>query len=136
MDPYRLGSVSNLQKKRRGSRDRSQTSPRPPQTVGNPSYIFFLSHLCCTGPHNSIGARRYIIFLASTSKSPNPIHIRSHLRSLPKPENIQISQTSQRCFSRFWHCSEGIFMQVLDFLYRFRLLVSIRPPLQDFGPLH
>ena len=87
------GSVTSLQKKRRGSRNQTQTLPRPSQTVGNPSYIFFLSHLCCRGPYNSIGARRYTLFVTGHSKFQDPPQIRSHLSHLAG--SCQISQTSK-----------------------------------------
>ena len=66
MGRYIKDSFSSLQKKSSRSGNRAQAPPRPALTVGNSSYIFFLSHLCCRGPHNSIGARRYTLFVDST----------------------------------------------------------------------
>ena len=101
--------------------------------------MFFLNHLCCRVPHNSIGARRYNIFLDSSSKSQFPF------RSVPsepgwmippKPRNFQNSQTSRWSLPGFCRRSELIFGQVSGILYIFRLLVSVRPPLTIARPPH
>ena len=87
------GIVSYLQKKRSTPGNDSQTPPRPAQRLGNLSYIFFLSHLCCRGHHNSIGARRYTLFVAGHSKFRDPSQIRSHLSQLlANTKNIQIAK--------------------------------------------
>ena len=54
----------------------------------------------------------------------------------PKPRNFQNSQTSRWSLPGFCRRSELIFGQVSGILYIFRLLVSVRPPLNLSSPPH
>ena len=126
---------TNLQIKRSWVRSDPLTPPRPPPTLGIPSYIFFLSYLCCRDPENSVGARRYIIFVDSHLKiptqPPSQIPIQRPLRSWRKSQN---PGSSLWCFHDPWGHSDLVCCFFCKLLFHFEVLESTSPPLQGVRP--
>ena len=130
------GSLDKFTKKKELGPERPSDTFSTPSNARNLSlYIIFLSYLCCRGPENSVGARRYIIFVDShlkiPTRSPSQIPIQRPLRSWRKSQN---PGSSLWCFHDPRGHSDLVCCFFCKLLCHVEVLESTSPPLQGVRP--